>query len=137
MRLRTIAAALALLTVSACADAPTTPEAVPSTRRSVASAPSVYLTGPSWVTYGTMYTPGPPYQWTAHASGGNGTYSYQWHISDVLGRSWNPGVAGPVFETGFDCRWVNFELTVYVTSGGQTTSASTWVEGLGDGQCEG
>lgn len=140
MRLHKFAAALALLAATACADAPTAPDAPLSPRGATparnSSALSVWIDGPSWVTYGTLSQPGPYYEWTAYPSGGDGSYTYQWEISDVLGRTWIVDNTTQTFGTSFDCRWVNFTLTVYVTSAGQSTSSSVWVEGLGDGQCE-
>jgi hypothetical protein len=100
-----------------------------------ATPPSVYITGPSWVTYGSLDAPGPYYEWTAQASGGNGSYTYLWEFSDVLGRTWTVD-SGSSIGSSFHCLWANFTLTVYMTSGGQTASSSVWVEGLGDGQCE-
>lgn len=140
MKIRRYAAALALLATTACSDAPTAPEATrPSpagaTARPQSSSLYVNIDGPSWVTYGPMSQPGPYYQWTAQPYGGNGSYTYDWVVSDVLGRTWAVG-SGPVFGTNFDCRWVNFTLTVNVSSGGQWATSSVWVEGLGDGQCE-
>lgn len=140
MKIRRFAAALGLLVIAACSDVTTSPEgARPSpgdaTPRSQLSALYVSIDGPSWVTYGSLNAPGPYYEWTANASGGDGSYTYEWVISDVLGRTWVAGT-GPVFGTSFDCRWVNFILTVNVTSAGQTASSEMWVEGLGDGQCE-
>lgn len=141
MKIRRFAAALALLAVAACSDVSTAPEgARPSptgaTVRPQSSPLYVDITGPSWITYGTMNQPGPYYEWNAHATGGDGNYTYEWVFSDVLNRTWSLGYGTSTMGSTFDCRWVNFTLTVNVTSAGQTASNSIWVEGLGDGQCE-
>lgn len=125
-----IATILALVLVAGCGDVPTaTPPEGPSASATTASTLSVTIDGPWWV------SEGPYYEWTAYPSGGNGSYTYQWEISDVLGRTW---IAGDqqTFGTTFDCRWVNFVLTVYVTSGSEMAMSEMFIEGLGDGQCE-
>jgi hypothetical protein len=83
---------------------------------------SVSISGPLWVNNPGTQT------WTANASGGNGTYSYRWYVE------WNTSPTLDVLGTGStESLYIDgnspsfFIVTVEVTSGTQTVSASEGV----------
>ncbi|HKV51851.1 MAG TPA: S8 family serine peptidase [Gemmatimonadaceae bacterium] len=88
---------------------------------------------------GFIDTPG-LYTWTAHASGGNNSYSYQWQLSTDNGVHWtNVGTNSATYSDNIQSNG-NFQLQVIVTSDGlSTTSAITFVTvqlgGCGPGGC--
>ena len=83
---------------------------------------SVYITGP-----GDIYGAG-TYSWTAHPSGGNGTYSYQWQYRQETSSTWtNVGTNSPTYTRSVGTLTRSFYLRVTVTSAGSTASATHYV----------
>jgi serine protease len=84
--------------------------------RPVSSSVSASISGSDYLLAGeTGY-------WTATASGGNGTYSYQWQYKTVIGTTWsNVGTNSPNYSRGAGLR--SFQLRVIVTSNGASTTS--------------
>jgi subtilisin family serine protease len=72
---------------------------------------SAYISGPDYIYAGT-------HSWQAVASGGNGTYSYQWQ-SSLNGSTWsNVGTNSATYTRSVGLRAGSFYLRVTVTSNG-------------------
>ena len=82
---------------------------------------SAYIDGPS-----EIYAAG-THSWSAYASGGNGSYTYQWQYS-VTGTWTNVGTNSPTYSRFVSGTAPSFSLRVIVTSGGVSyTSPEFWV----------
>ena len=83
------------------------------------SGPDYFYVAGTWVS-GT---------WTASASGGNGTYSYQWQYRPETSATWtNVGTNSASYSRSVGSRSPSFYLRVIVTSGSSTgTSAEYYV----------
>ena len=81
--------------------------------------PTVSIGGASYIDVSGAYT------WTAHASGGDGTYSYQWQQSSNGSTYFNVGTGSTYTE--FEDGNSTFYLRVNVTSNGQTASKTVRV----------
>jgi subtilisin family serine protease len=84
---------------------------------------SVYISGPTDLYAGGTYT------WNAHASGGNGSYTYQWQYRGEFSSTWsNVGTGASSYSRFVGARAGSFYLRVVVTSGGASaTSAEFYV----------
>ncbi len=83
-------------------------------------APSATITGPSVLGFKQDGT------WTAHPSGGDGNYSYEWRYRFNGTGSWS-GVVGTSSTYTRKMGTTDFELKVTVTSAGQTADATFYV----------
>ncbi len=112
----------ALLTTAACGDLPVAPTRVEADGAArLFSAPSVTISGPGYTISGS------PYTWYANASGGDGSYTYQWEVQDAGASYWLPGGSGSSFSrtSGYYDR--SFTLRVTVTSARASASAVHYV----------
>jgi hypothetical protein len=81
--------------------------------------PSVSISGPSNITYGGTY------QWYAAATGGNGSYSYQWQLRYSYGGAWyNVGSNSSTLNHYVHDMDGPFSLRVTVTSGGVSATSA-------------
>lgn len=89
---------------------------------SVSVTPALYvsLSGTSMITSAGTYS------WTASASGGNGSFSYQWEVdwNDTPFEGFVPIDTGNPFYMNVDGCDGSFEVRVRVSSGGSVTYAS-------------
>jgi subtilisin family serine protease len=85
--------------------------------------PSVYITGPDYLWSASTYS------WQANASGGDGTYSYQWQYRAETSSTWtNVGSNSATYSRFVGNYAPSFYLRVIVTSGGvQGTSSEFYV----------
>jgi hypothetical protein len=72
------------------------------------------ISGPTNIAFGGEY------QWQAQASGGTGSYAYQWHVSYNNGASWTSAGAGGTLTMAVDTGTYNLQVRVTVTSGTKT-----------------
>jgi subtilisin family serine protease len=84
---------------------------------------SAYITGPDYIYGAGSYT------WNAVASGGNGTYSYQWQYRAGSSSTWsNVGTNSASYTRSVGTYATSFSLRVVVTSnGGSVTSPEYYV----------
>lgn len=84
--------------------------------RPAAPALSVYISGSDYLMQGeTGY-------WTASASGGNGSYTYQWQYKTTIATTWsNVGTNSPNYSRGAGLR--SFQLRVIVSSNGSSATS--------------
>ena len=81
--------------------------------------PSVYITGPDYVWGGASFS------WQANASGGNGTYSYQWQYRAETSGTWTNVGSNSATYTRFVGNYApSFYLRVTVTSNGASATSS-------------
>jgi hypothetical protein len=119
---RALAFAALLLSglAAACGDLPVVPtQAEAGGAARLFSAPSVTISGLDYVVTGTSYT------WHANASGGNGTYTYQWEERNTGSwfQLWTPAGTGSSLTRYFGFSETDLELRVTVTSAGSSASA--------------
>lgn len=81
----------------------------------------VYIDGPVYIDATGNYT------WSATASGGTGSYSYQWYFSDNGGATWHLASSSQTQTLYVQTGDPGFSLQVYVTSGSMTSSAEIGV----------
>lgn len=83
--------------------------------------PSVYINGPDYVDTGATYT------WEAVASGGDGSYTYQWEFSQDGGISWSWVGSSQTYSSYISPGQTNFNLRVTVVSRGAGNTAYKYV----------
>jgi hypothetical protein len=131
-----LAVALSVLGVVGCSDIPSAPDAparmvASSSRQPVRTPPdgattqtalSAYIDGTSDIYYPTYYT------WAALASGGTGTYSYQWQHRIATSSTWyNVGTNSWTYEKYVGSNSVPFVLRVIVTSGSESVTSAEFL----------
>jgi subtilisin family serine protease len=107
-----------LLVYAPTGSAPPPPPPPPTT-----TPPAVSISGPDEIYFAGSYT------WEANATGGDGTYSYQWQYRSVNSSTWtNVGTNSSSYTRMVGNYATSFYLRVTVTSGGSSaTSASFFV----------
>jgi hypothetical protein len=122
--------ALLLLIAGACSDLPVTPSAsaTASGTTPLATALSAYITGPTQVAAGGIYT------WYANPSGGNGIYAYKWQYQVAGGYGWTDVGTGASYTRGVAFNAVTFHLRLVVTSEG--TSVTPTIQVTVTGGCD-
>jgi hypothetical protein len=128
--------ALSCLGVVGCSDIPSAPVApagmvageshqplrTPPGGVTTSSTLSAYIDGTSDIYYPTYYT------WAALASGGTGTYSYQWQHRVATSSTWyNVGTNSWTYEKYVGTNYVPFVLRVIVTSGSYSFTSAEFL----------
>ena len=128
------AMAFSLLGLAGCSDLPSGPrEAHGGSMRDTdpPAALSVYIDGTSEINYPTYYL------YAAFASGGTGTYSYQWQSHVANGSVWsNVGTNSSTYDRYVGPNSLSFVLRVIVTSGGTSVISPEFsVQNCGSNGC--
>lgn len=91
----------------------TTPDPTPGLSVSISGPTSIYSAG--------------TYTWQASATGGNGTYTYQWQYLPETGTTWsNVGTNSSSYSRSVGAYAGSFYLRVIVTSGGASVTSSEY-----------
>ena len=119
------AVVLPIIGIVGCSDIPSAPNQplhTPPDRVTDLSPPYAYIDGTNDIYYPTYYT------WGAIASGGTGTYSYQWQHRVATSSIWyNMGTNSWTYEQYVGSNYVPFYLRVIVTSGSYSYTSAEFL----------